>query len=90
MDPDLLLIDEPTAGLDAEMVQRVERVLMDVRHARRITMLATMQGPSSLLQHADRVAFVRGGRIEALGQYADMAGVQDQATRIYLGGQPVS
>ena len=90
MDQDLLLIDEPMAGLDAEMVLRVERVLMDVRRARRMTMLVTLQAPSPLLKHADRVAFVRGGRIEALGRYAEMAGAQDQTMRVYLGGQPVS
>jgi ABC-type transporter Mla maintaining outer membrane lipid asymmetry ATPase subunit MlaF len=87
MDPELLLIDEPTAGLDAEMVQRVEQVLLEVRRARPVTMLLTMHAPSPLLQQADRVAFIRGGRIESLGRYADMAGTQDRTMQAYLAGR---
>jgi ABC-type transporter Mla maintaining outer membrane lipid asymmetry ATPase subunit MlaF len=50
-------------------------------------MLLTMHAPSPLLQQADRVAFIRGGRIESLGRYADMAGTQDRTMQAYLAGR---
>ncbi len=88
MDQELLLLDEVMAGLDAEMVARVDRVLTEYRRAHAVTILATLHNPSPLLEHADRIAFVRQGRVEAVGPYEDMAKNPDPALRIYLGGGP--
>ena len=90
MNQELLLIDEPMAGLDAEMVQRVDRVLAEYRRTHAVTILASMHNPSALLERADRIAFVRQGRIEAAGSYADMAKTPDVALRAYLGGRSVA
>jgi ABC-type transporter Mla maintaining outer membrane lipid asymmetry ATPase subunit MlaF len=90
MSPELLLIDEPAAGLDAEGVLRVEQALMEYRRAHPVTIVATMHTPSSLLQRADRIAFVRGGRIEATGRYAELAEGPDGAIKPYLTGKLVS
>jgi ABC-type transporter Mla maintaining outer membrane lipid asymmetry ATPase subunit MlaF len=90
MNPELLLIDEPAAGLDAEGVLRVEQALMEYRRAHPVTIVATMHTPSSLLQRADRIAFVRGGRIEATGRYAELAEGPDGAIKPYLTGKLVS
>jgi ABC-type transporter Mla maintaining outer membrane lipid asymmetry ATPase subunit MlaF len=86
MDQELLLLDEVMAGLDAEMVQRVARVLAEYRRTHTATILATLHNPSPLLAQADRVAFVRRGRIEAVGSYAEMAASSDATVRVYLGG----
>jgi ABC-type transporter Mla maintaining outer membrane lipid asymmetry ATPase subunit MlaF len=88
MDPELLLLDEIMAGLDAEMVRRVDRVLAEYRKAHAVTVLATLHNPSPLLERADRIAFVRQGRIEAVGSYADMTRTADAALQVYLGGGP--
>lgn len=85
MDQELLLLDEVMAGLDAEMVQRVARVLAEYRRSHSATILATLHNPSPLLEQADRVAFVRRGRVEAVGSYAEMAASSDAALRVYLG-----
>jgi len=87
MDQELLLIDEPMAGLDAEMAQRVVRVLSEYRRTHAVTILASMHNPSALLERADRVAFVRRGRIEASGPYAEMITSPDAVLRAYLGGR---
>lgn len=84
MDQELLLLDEVTAGLDAEMVRRVVRVLAEYRRTHAVTILATLHNPSPLLELADRVAFVRRGRIEAMGSYAEMAASADPVVRMYL------
>lgn len=89
MDQELLLLDEVMAGLDAEMVQRVARVLVEYRRTHAATILATLHNPSPLLEQADRVAFIRRGRIEAMGSYAEMAASSDAAMRAYLGAGAV-
>lgn len=90
MDQELLLLDEAMAGLDAEMVARVDRVLSAYRRRHAVTILATLHNPSPLLEHADRIVFVRQGRIEAVGPYAEMAKTSDEVLRVYLGGGPGS
>lgn len=90
MNPELLLIDEPAEGLDAEGILRVEQVLMEYRRTHPVTILVTMHTPSSLLQRADRIAFVRGGRIEAMGPYAELARVPDSSIKPYLTGSQAS
>jgi len=90
MNPELLLLDEPMGGLDAEMAQRVDRVLAEYRRTRTVTILASMHNPSVLLERADRIAFVRQGRIEAVGPYADMAKMPDIALQAYLGSRSVA
>jgi ABC-type transporter Mla maintaining outer membrane lipid asymmetry ATPase subunit MlaF len=87
VDQELLLLDEVMAGLDAEMVQRVDRVLAEHRRTHAVTVLATLHNPSPLLARADRIAFVRQGRIEAVGAYTDMAARADPALQVYLGGR---
>lgn len=87
VDQELLLLDEVMGGLDAEMVQRVDRVLAEHRRTRDVTVLATLHNPSPLLARADRIAFVRQGRIEAVGSYADMAARADPALQVYLGSR---
>jgi ABC-type multidrug transport system ATPase subunit len=67
------------------MVRRVDRVLAEYRRAHAVTILATLHNPSPLLERADRIAFVRQGRVEAVGSYAEMAKTSDEALRVYLG-----
>ncbi len=86
MDQELLLLDEVMAGLDAEMVARVDRVLTAYRRTHAVTILATLHNPSPLLEHADRIVFIRQGRVEAVGSYAEMAKTSDEVLRVYLGG----
>jgi ABC-type transporter Mla maintaining outer membrane lipid asymmetry ATPase subunit MlaF len=84
-EPDLLLLDDIVGGLDAEMVQRVARVLADYRRARGATILATLHSPSPLLAQAERVAFIRHGRIEAVGSLGELVGLSDPILQLYLG-----
>ena len=90
LDQELLLLDEAMAGLDAEMVERVDRVLAEHRRTHAVTVMATLHNPSLLLERADRIAFVRQGKIEAVGSYAEMAKNPDPALQVYLGGRPGS
>ena len=86
-DQELLLLDEVMAGLDAEMVRRVDRVLMEYRRTHAVTILGTLHNPSPLLAQADRVAFVRQGRIEAVGPLADIGKTSDAALQVYLSSE---
>ena len=67
LDQELLLLDDPLAGLDAGMVHRLGTHLTNRRQRGPFTVVATMRGYSSFLNLADRLAVVREGQIEAIG-----------------------
>ncbi len=61
-EPDLLLIDEPTAGLDPMGVARIRAVLVELR-GRGAAILLNSHLLSEVERVCDRVLFVKGGRL---------------------------
>ena len=64
--PELLFLDEPTAGLDPTTARRVRDLLLDVRAAG-ATIFLTTHDMVTADQLCDRVAFLVDGRIVAVG-----------------------
>lgn len=60
-DPELLLLDEPTAGLGAEEVTAFGQALRDVRHTR--TVLLAAREASQVAGLVDRAALMARGRV---------------------------
>jgi ABC-type transporter Mla maintaining outer membrane lipid asymmetry ATPase subunit MlaF len=85
MDQELVLLDEPTDGMDADMTRKLGQFLASHRQSRPLTILATLHAFSPLLESADRVAFVRGGRIEAIGSHAELVAKAGPGMKDYLG-----
>lgn len=85
LDQELLLLDEPTLGLDADMIRQLGQLLKEYRRSRPLTILAAMSAASALLHTADRVGFVRRGRLEALGRQAELLATGDARMQPYLG-----
>jgi ABC-2 type transport system ATP-binding protein len=70
-DPELLLLDEATAGLDAEGFAVLER-LLDRARARGATVVLASHLISDILDHCDRVAVLVNGRMVASGPTAEV------------------
>lgn len=66
LDQDVLLLDDPVAGLDAGMVLRLREHLVATRRVRATTVLITLRGPSPLTDMVDRVALVEEGTIRLI------------------------
>jgi len=84
---ELLLLHDPTEGLDAPMIQRLGQLRTRYRGTKPLTILATMRTYSPLMETADRVAFLRDGTIQAVGRQQEMLAAADADMRGYL--QPV-
>jgi ABC-2 type transport system ATP-binding protein len=69
--PDLVLLDEPTAGLDAEGFE-VLADLVDELGARGATLCISSHLVSDVQRHADRLAVLLDGKIAALGTPGDV------------------
>jgi ABC-2 type transport system ATP-binding protein len=81
-DPDLLLLDEPTTGVDPGQRQALWDALASATERRRTILLAT----NDLLEAdavCDHVAFIRNGRATAAGTPAQLkAGLRAETLRI--------
>jgi energy-coupling factor transporter ATP-binding protein EcfA2 len=77
-DPDLLVLDEPTSGQDADQVERMMDAL-----GRRTALFAT-HDVDLALRHATRVLVLDGGRVVDDGPPVDVARRQAAAGRLVL------
>jgi len=75
-DAPVLVLHDPTTAVDAVTEQNIAEALVAARHRTdRATLLVT-RAPA-LLQSADRVVFVRDGRITAEGEHTDLMGREE-------------
>jgi phospholipid/cholesterol/gamma-HCH transport system ATP-binding protein len=63
LDPDLLLCDEPSSGLDPLTAQSLDELLMHIRDALDMTMIIISHDLASVRRVADTVFFLHEGRI---------------------------
>jgi ABC-2 type transport system ATP-binding protein len=80
-DPELVLLDEPTAGLDA-MVRRDIYALIEQLRAEQRTVLLTTHYIEEAERLANRVAIVDQGRLIALGTPRDLVQRSGEGTRM--------
>jgi ABC-2 type transport system ATP-binding protein len=72
-DPRLLLLDEPTAGLDPDIADKVRGLLQKLRKEKRITMIYTSHNMREVEELCDRVLFLHRGRLLAEGPPKEVA-----------------
>jgi ATP-binding cassette subfamily B protein/ATP-binding cassette subfamily C protein len=68
-DSEVLILDEPTAALDAEAEHELFRRLQELAHERTAILISHR---FSTVRRADRIAVLRDGRIEELGTHAEL------------------
>ena len=66
-DPELLMLDEPTASLDPDIADKVRKVVRRVQAERGIGILYTSHNMRDIEEVCDRVIFLHKGRIVAEG-----------------------
>ncbi len=66
-DPELLLLDEPTASLDPEMADNVRKLLKKIQKERNIGILYTSHNMPEIEEICGRVYFIHEGRMIAEG-----------------------
>jgi ABC-type transporter Mla maintaining outer membrane lipid asymmetry ATPase subunit MlaF len=72
--PEVVLFDEPTTGLDPVMIDFVDKLLVETRARYGITSVVVSHDMTSTLHLADRLAVLEGGKISAYGTVAEVRG----------------
>lgn len=80
-DPELVLLDEPTVGLDAQLRRDIHTLIGKLREEGR-TVLLTTHYIEEAEKLCDRVAIIDHGRVVALGTPRDLVRASGQGTRL--------
>ncbi len=66
-DPEILLLDEPTASLDPDIADRTRKYLIEVKKKRKMAILYTSHNMQEMEEISDRLLFLHHGEIIARG-----------------------
>ncbi|WP_088278654.1 ABC transporter ATP-binding protein [Ideonella sp. A 288] len=86
LDPELLFLDEPTAGLDPVSAAGVDTLVRELRTLFGLTIVMITHDLDLLWQVADRVAVLADGRVVAIGSMAELSHHEAPAVRAFFDG----
>lgn len=66
-DPELLLLDEPTASLDPDIADRTVKLLKRIQKERRVSILYTSHNMAEVEEICDRIIFIQHGKLKDEG-----------------------
>ena len=72
LDPELLFLDEPTAGLDPDSAAGVDRLVRELRDLFGLTVVMITHDLDLLWQVADRVAVLADGKVQGIGSMSEL------------------
>ncbi len=72
IEPELLLLDEPTANLDPRNTSIIEQVLSHVNKEKEVTIIMTTHNIFQAERLAHRIALLNEGRIDAIGTFQEI------------------
>jgi phospholipid/cholesterol/gamma-HCH transport system ATP-binding protein len=84
LEPEVLFLDEPTSGLDPITARAFDRLLQFLCHDLGITVLIVTHDLDTLLQIAERVIVLGGGKVVADGSAQQVTSVDDPWIRSYF------
>ena len=86
LEPEVVLFDEPTTGLDPVSARRIDRLIRQLSDERGVTSLVVSHDLVSIFGIADRIAFIYRGVVHALGTPADFRSSPDPVVQQFIGG----
>lgn len=86
LDPELLFLDEPTAGLDPVSAAGVDDLVRKLRDTFGLTIVMITHDLDLLWQVADRVAVLADGRVQGVGPMAELAQQDVPAVQAFFTG----
>ena len=85
--PRILLYDEPTTGLDPSNVEKVNELILDLKHKLGVTSVVVTHDMPSALKVSDRLAMLREGRIAAIGSPEEIQATHHSLIRDFIEGR---
>ena len=86
LDPELLFLDEPTAGLDPDSADGVDELVLKLRDLFGLTIVTITHDLDLLWRVTDRVAVLAGGQVQGIGSMAELGRMDKPAVRQFFDG----
>jgi phospholipid/cholesterol/gamma-HCH transport system ATP-binding protein len=85
--PSILLVDEPSAGLDPVTSASIDRLLLALQRQSGTTLIVVTHNIPSARTIADELVFLEGGRVIARGTAAELSRHDDPLVREFMEGR---
>jgi len=86
LDPELLFLDEPTAGLDPISAENFDRMTQDLARSLGLTVFLVTHDLDTLYAICDRVAVLYKGKVAAIGTIPEITANADGWVKEYFSG----
>ena len=86
MDPDIVLYDEPTTGLDPVTAEGINDLIVHLRERLNVTSIAVTHDMNSAFKIGDRIAMLHDGVIVFNGTVEDAQSTEDPVLRQFIAG----
>ena len=86
LEPELLFLDEPTAGLDPQSAAGIDALVLGLRQQSGLTIVMITHDLDLLWQVADRVAVLADGKVQATGSMAELSKMDNPAIQPFFAG----
>jgi phospholipid/cholesterol/gamma-HCH transport system ATP-binding protein len=87
MEPSLLLVDEPSAGLDPITSTEIDELLIDIKTNRHATLVVVTHNIQSARRIADRMAFLDDGHLLAEGTVNELEHSEHRLVQAFMKAQ---
>ena len=84
LDPRVLLVDEPSAGLDPLTSDEIDDLLLDLKEEQKTTLVVVTHNIPSARKLGDHLVMLDQGRVAAQGTVADLEGSQIGLVRAFI------
>jgi len=86
LEPELLFLDEPTAGLDPASAGSVDELILKLRQRSGLTIVMITHDLDLLWRVANRVAVLAEGKVQGTGSMAELARMEQPVIRSFFDG----
>ena len=87
LDPEVVLFDEPTTGLDPVSARRIDKLIRELADTLGVTGIVVSHDLSSIFSIADRIAFVYQGRVHLCGTQENFRQSTDPVVQQFITGK---
>jgi len=87
LDPEVVLFDEPTTGLDPVSARRIDRLIRELASGLGVTAIVVSHDPPSIFGTADRVALLYQGVVHVVATPGELRASSDPIVQQFIAGR---
>jgi phospholipid/cholesterol/gamma-HCH transport system ATP-binding protein len=85
LDPEILLFDEPTAGLDPITAAEIGKLIMELKQKRQLCAIVVTHDVNGAKTYSDRMVLLNEGKIQAEGDFDQLQNSKDEFVARFVG-----